>query len=311
MHSQPHDHHDHGHPHHAGHDLGRRRLALVLGVTAAFLVVEFVGGLLANSLALLADAGHMLGDVGALGLSLFALWFARRPATPEKSYGYYRIEILAALANGLTLSVIAIAIFAQAWSRLRSPEPVEGPLMLGVATAGLLVNLFAAAALHATKGHNLNIRGAYLHVLGDLLGSVGAILAALLILLTGWTPADPLISCAVGVLILVGSWRLVRESVDVLLEAVPRDIDLDAVRLAVLSVPGVDAVHDLHVWTLTSGFRAMSGHALINDPRNHNDIIQAIHARMHENFGISHVTVQVEYRAMVRIRERVEHGSPD
>jgi cobalt-zinc-cadmium efflux system protein len=310
MHSESHDHHDHSH-HHNGHDVGRRRLALVLAVTAGFMVVEFVGGLLANSLALMADAGHMLGDVGALGLSLFALWFARRPATAEKSYGYYRIEILAALANGVTLSVISIAIFAQAWSRLRNPEVVEGPLMLGVAAVGLIVNVFAAAALHATKGHNLNIRGAYLHVLGDLLGSVGAILAAVVILLTGWTPADALISCAVGVLILVGSWRLVRESVDVLLEAVPRDIDLDAVRLAVLSVPGVDAVHDLHVWTLTSGFRAMSGHAVINDPRGHNDIIQAIHARMHDDFGISHVTVQVEYRAMVRIREKMEHGAPN
>jgi len=308
MHSEPHDLHEHSHHHHVGHDLGRRRLALVLAITAGFMVVEFVGGLLANSLALMADAAHMLGDVGALGLSLFALGFARRPATAAKSYGYYRIEILAALANGLTLSVISIVIFAQAWSRLRSPEVVEGPLMLGVATVGLLVNLFAAAALHGTKAHNLNIRGAYLHVLGDLLGSVGAILAAVLILLTGWTPADALISCVVGVLILVGSWRLVRESVDVLLEAVPRDIDLDAVRLAVLSVPGVDTVHDLHVWTLTSGFRAMSGHAVIKDPRNHNDVIQAIHARMHEDFGISHVTVQVEYRAMVRIRERFEAG---
>jgi cobalt-zinc-cadmium efflux system protein len=310
MSKEPHHHHEHGHHHHHSHDVGRRRLALVLAVTAGFMVVEFVGGLLANSLALLADAGHMLGDVGALGLSLFALWFARRPATAEKSYGYHRIEILAALANGLTLSVVSIVIFAQAWSRLRSPEPVEGALMLGVATVGLFVNLFAAAALHGTKGHNLNIRGAYLHVLGDLLGSAGAILAAVVILATGWTPADALISCAVGVLILVGSWRLVRESVDVLLEAVPRDIDLDAVRLAVLSVTGVDAVHDLHVWTLTSGFRAMSGHAVITDPRDHNDIIQAIHASMHEHFGISHVTVQVEYRAMVRIRERAEHGAP-
>jgi cobalt-zinc-cadmium efflux system protein len=305
MNHEAHALHDHDHRHGHNVETGRRRLVLVLAITAAFMVVELVGGWMANSLALLADAGHMLGDVAALGLSLFALWFARRPATAAKSYGYHRIEILAALANGVALSVIAIAILAQAWSRFREPEPVEGPLMLGVAVAGLLVNMFAAAALHGTKAHNLNIRGAYVHVLGDLMGSAGAILAAGVILTTGWLPADALISCAVAILIMVGSWRLVRESVDVLLEAVPRDIDLEAVRRAIAEVPGVDAVHDLHVWTLTSGYRAMSGHAIIKDPRDHNDVIRSIHARMHDTFGISHVTVQVESREMVRIRERV------
>ncbi len=284
--------------------MSKRRLILVLILTAAFMVVEFVGGWLANSLALMADAGHMLGDVAALSLSLFALWFARRPATEAKSYGWLRIEILAALANGIALGVIAVTIFVQAWTRFRQPEPVEGPLMLGVASAGLAVNIVAAVALHASTAHNLNVRGAYFHVLGDLLGSVGAIVAAIFILTTGWTTADPLISCIVGVLILFSSWRLVTESVDVLLEAVPPDVDLAAVRTSILRVPGVEAVHDLHVWTLTSGFRAMSGHALVSDPRDHNHVLRLIHQRMHEDFGISHVTVQVEYPPMVRIAER-------
>jgi cobalt-zinc-cadmium efflux system protein len=303
-----HDHHRHHHGHTHGHGPGRdghrsnrRRLSIVLALTSTFMVVEFVGGWLANSLALIADAGHMLGDVAALGLSLFALRVSQRPATPEKSYGYHRFEILAALANGVALAAIAIVIFVQAWARLRQPEPVEGGLMLTVAIAGLSVNVFAAFALHAASGHNLNVRGAYLHVLGDLLGSVGAITAAIIVITTGWTPADPIISCLVASLILVGSWRLIRESVDILLEAVPRDIDLAAVRKAILDVPPVEAVHDLHVWTLTSGYRAMSGHAIITDPSHHATVLEAIHHRMHEDFGIDHVTVQVEYPPMVHL----------
>jgi cobalt-zinc-cadmium efflux system protein len=301
-----HDHSHHSHRHESrgkeSHgDASQRRLAGVLVLTAGFMFIEFVGGLVANSLALIADAGHMLSDVAALGLSWFALWFARRPATAAKSYGYRRLEILAALANGVTLTVIALAIFWQAWQRFREPQPVEGGLMLGVAGAGFVVNMIAAAILHRSSGHSLNLRGAYLHVIGDLLGSVGAIAAAIVILTTGWVTADPLISCAVGALILFGSWRLVRESVDILLEAVPSHLNLDAIRASILRVPGVEEVHDLHVWTLTSGFLAMSGHAIIADPSNHRAVLDAIHARMHEDFGISHVTVQVEHRAIYRI----------
>lgn len=304
MHREPHDHtHDHasGPGHRHAHESGRRRLVFVLALTGTFMLVEFVGGWLANSLALMADAGHMLGDVAALGLSLFALWFSRRPATAARTYGWLRLEILAALANGLALGVISVAILMQAWSRLRAPQEVEAPLMLAVAAGGLLVNVIAAGLLHGSHTHNLNVRGAYLHVLGDLLGSIGAIGAALVVLLTGWTPADPLISCAVALLILVGSWRLVRESVDILLEAVPRDIDLEAVRRAMMDVEGVRDVHDLHVWTLTSGYRAMSGHALIADPREHAHVLATIHRRMHDDFGISHVTVQVEYPQVVKL----------
>jgi cobalt-zinc-cadmium efflux system protein len=318
-HDRDHAHdHDDGGGHHQGHDhahgrphtaeelraLGRSRLAIVLALTATFMLVEFVGGLLANSLALMADAGHMLSDAGALGLSIFALWFARRPATAAKTYGYLRIEILAALANGVTLVVISLAIFWHAYRRLLAPETVDGGLMLAVASAGLAVNVIAAFLLHRSAGHNLNVRGAYLHVLGDLLGSAGAIAAAVIILATGWLAADPIISCIVAGLILFSSWRLIRESVDVLLEAVPRHIDLEAVRRAIDDIPGVDEVRDLHVWTLTSGYLAMSGHALVTDPSDYKRVLELIHARMHDGFGISHVTFQVEHRTMYPIARR-------
>ncbi len=303
-------HHDHAH--HAGHAAGgasRARLLAVLALTAVFMVVELVGGWLANSLALIADAGHMLGDVAALGLSVFALWMSRMPATREKTFGYLRIEILAALVNGVTLVVISLAIVWQAWLRFRTPEAVETGLMLGVATAGLVVNIVAAALLHRASGHNLNVRGAYLHVLGDLLGSVGAIAAALVIIATGWTTADPLISVFVAALILVSSWRLVRESVDVLLEATPRHIDLAAVERAIAAIPGVLAVHDLHVWTLTSGVFAMSGHARVDGLRPSRSVLADIHERMHTTFGISHVTVQLEDPPLYTIDPSAPAGS--
>ncbi|MGH7502604.1 MAG: cation diffusion facilitator family transporter [Longimicrobiales bacterium] len=280
---------------------GQRRLTFVLAITAAFMVVELVGGWIANSLALIADAGHMLSDVAALALSAFALHAARRPATPDKSFGFHRIEILAALGNATMLIVISLAIFWQAWARLRTPEPVEATLMLAVAAAGLAVNIAAAWLLHSHSGHNLNLRGAYLHVLGDLLGSLGAILAAVTILTTGWSSADPIISCFVATLILFGAWRLLRESVDVLLEATPSHIDLDAVRHAIAAIPGVEAVEDLHVWTLTSGFIAMSGHAIASDASQHRRILDDIHRAMHSRFGIGHVTVQLDHRAIYRI----------
>ena len=290
--------HSHGHAHAHGHDhdhaVGKRRLKFVLALTAVFMIIEFAGGILANSLALIADSAHMLTDVGALGLSLFVLWFSRRPASTAKSYGYLRLEILAALLNGSVLIVLSLAIFWQAWQRIRAPEVIEGPLMLGVAVAGLIVNIVAAFTLHASAEHNLNVRGAYLHVLGDLLGSVGAIAAAIIIMLTGWFPADAIISGFVGLLILVGSWKLVRESVDILLEAVPRHIEIGAVRKAICAIPGVDEVHDLHVWTLTSGFLAMSGHAVVRHPEHNQRVLRDINDCMRQAFGITHVTVQLE-----------------
>jgi cobalt-zinc-cadmium efflux system protein len=320
-HAHDHD-HEHGHDHarrHGGdhaHDhrehlreLGRKRLLIVLAMTAAFMVIEFAGGWLANSLALMADAGHMLGDVAALGLAAFALAFARRPATPAKTYGYLRIEILAALLNGATLIVICAVIFWQAYARFRQPPRIDGTLMLAVACAGLVVNVVAAFLLHASSGHNLNLRGAYLHVLGDLLGSVGAIAAALVILSTGWTPADPIMSVFVALLILGGAWRLVRESLDVLLEAVPKHIDLAALYAAICEIPDIEEVHDLHVWTLTSGFFAMSGHAVIRDPGRYKEVLNTVHQVMHDRFGISHVTMQVEHRTMYPLRRAAADGA--
>ncbi|MGH7447549.1 MAG: cation diffusion facilitator family transporter [Longimicrobiales bacterium] len=314
-HDGAHDQHDHAHDHaHGGHDhghdshdhyrdLGRQRLIVVLSITAAYMIIEFAGGWISNSLALMADAGHMLSDVAALGLTAFALWFSQKPATPGKTYGYMRIEILAALVNGATLIVIALLILWQAYARFRDPQDVHGTLMLGVAAGGLLVNIIAAYLLHSSSAHNLNLRGAYLHVLGDLLGSVGAISAALIIISTGWMPADPIISVIVALLILVGAWRLVRESVDVLLEAVPRHIDMSAVEASIRRIPGVEEVHDLHVWTLTSGYLAMSGHTVIRDAARHQATIAAVHDAMHREFGISHVTIQVDHRTIVPLRK--------
>ncbi|MFW6205929.1 MAG: cation diffusion facilitator family transporter [Gemmatimonadota bacterium] len=293
------DHH-HGTARHA-RDADRRTLLIVLALTATFMVAELVGGLLSGSLALLADAAHMLTDVAALVLSLFAIRFARRPATAEKTYGYLRAEILAALVNGVVLIVLALIIFREAWERFHDPVVVRGGLMLGVATAGLAVNVIAAAMLHRSAGESLNVRGAYLHVLGDLLGSVGAITAAVVILATGWYPADPIISVAVGALILWSSFKLVRESVDVLLEAVPAHLDLDEIRDSIRRIPGVATVHDLHVWAVTSDYFAMSGHAEVDDVERTQEVLRAIHDRMHEEFGISHVTVQVEPRAIYQI----------
>lgn len=298
-----HGHGGHGHAHSHARDAPRRTLLIVLGITGAFMVAELVGGLLSNSLALLADAAHMFTDVGALGLSLFAMWFAQRPATNQKTYGYLRLEILAALLNGATLIVLAFFIFVEAAERLREPAEIRGGLMLAVAAGGLVVNIIAALMLHRSAGENLNVRGAYLHVLGDLLGSVGAITAAVIILLTGWTLADPITSVLVGGLILISSWKLVRESVDILLEAVPSHLDIEEIHRSMREIPGVSEVHDLHVWTVTSGYFAMSGHAVVDEPERTQAVLEAIRDRMHDRFGIEHVTVQVEQRRMYQIRK--------
>lgn len=294
-----HDHaHDHAHPHGHAHDhsrmLGRRGLLFVLALTGTFMVAELVGGLVSRSLALMADAAHMLTDVASLALSLFALWFARRPATPDKTFGYVRIEILAALVNGAALLVIAGFIGWEAYQRLSRPVPIQTGVMLVVAAAGLLANIVSAIILHRSAGESLNVRGAYLHVIGDLMGSAGAVLAALVIMATGWLAADPILSFLVALLIVFSAWKLLRESVDVLLEAVPPHIDLVEVRAAIDDIPGVDDVHDLHVWTVTSGFLAMSGHAVVRPGADQQAILEEIHHRMRERFGIRHATIQLE-----------------
>ncbi|SRR6266511_2152726 len=270
-----------------------RRLWWVLGLTATFMIVEAAGGWLAGSLALLADAGHMLTDVGALGLSLLTAWIARRPANDEKTYGYQRWEILAALINGTALFGIAGWVVVEAVHRLQQPPPVRIGLFLGVALAGLAVNLLSLRILHGTHRHNLNTRGAYLHILGDILGSLGAIGAAAVIAITGWRMADPLISIAISLLILVGAFRLLRESTDILLEGVPKNVSMPEVQRRMLEIQGVTAVHDLHVWTVTSGMVAMSGHAVVPDLGAHPGVLEGIRSQM-AGLGIGHVTIQLE-----------------
>ena len=271
----------------------RRRLTLALGITAVVMVAEAVGGWLAGSLALLADAGHMLADGAALGLALFAAHVAQRPATAQRSFGLLRLEILAALANGALLIAIAVGIGLEAWRRLRAPPAVDAELLLGVAAVGLVANFVAVTLLHRGHQHSLNQRAAYLHVVGDLIGSVGALAAGAIVLGTGWTPADPLISIFIGALILVSAWRLVKESTDVLLEATPGDIALEEVHDRILAVRGVDSVHDLHVWTVTSGVVAMSGHLVVRNPADNQPVLEAVQDRMRA-LGIHHVTVQME-----------------
>src|SRR5918994_6683745 len=254
----------HGHDHTASErDGNRHALAVVLVLTASFTVVEVIGGLLTGSLALLAEAGHMLSDNFSLGVALFAAWLAGRPATPERSFGYRRAEILAALANGVALVTISIWIFVEALSRLQEPTEVLGVPMLAVAALGLAVNAAGAFVLSRSGGENLNVEGAMRHVIADALGSVGAMAAAGVIILTGWRYADPLISVAIGILILASFWALLRDSTNVLLEAAPRGLNASEVGQKMASAEGIIEVHDLHIWTITSGFPALSAHVLV------------------------------------------------
>lgn len=268
-------------------------LRLVLLLTAAFMVIEAAAGWLAGSLTLLADAGHMLADVASVGLALFAAWAARRPATPERTYGYMRLEILAALINGTVLLALSGGILWEAVRRLRGAHAVESRILFGVGLAGLAVNIVALRLLHRGHEHSLNVRGAYLHVVGDLLGSVGAMAAGAVIFATGWTPADPLISVVIALLIVWSASRLVRDSVEVLLEATPRHVSLPEVAQRIASIPGVAGVHDLHVWTLTSGVFAMSGHAVVGDPGANQRVLETVQGRL-ADLGIQHVTMQLE-----------------
>jgi cobalt-zinc-cadmium efflux system protein len=274
----------------ADHTRGLRR---ALGITLLFMAAEFAGGWWAHSLALLADAGHMLGDGASLALALFMAGVAQRPATPQKTYGYLRVEIFAAFLNGIALVGIAGWIVWAAAGRLRATGAVRAPIMIGIAAAGLVANLVAIRVLHHGHRHSLNVRGAYLHVVSDLLGSIGTLVAGVVIAITGWNTADPLISMAIALLILVGAWRLLRESVDVLLEATPKHVSVGQVEQRIASIPGVSEVHDLHVWTVTSGMVAMTGHAVVTDPARTQGVLETIRDRMGE-LDIHHVTMQIE-----------------
>jgi cobalt-zinc-cadmium efflux system protein len=295
--------HDHGPGHSHTGDASVRSLRIALGLTAVLLVVEVIGGFLSNSIALLADAGHMLTDVAALALALFVAWFSKQPETPRKTYGYLRWEILAAFLNGATLLLISAWILWEAVSRFRTPEPIKSGLMLFVAAGGLIVNLVAARVLASSSSHNMNTRGAYLHVLGDLLASVGTVAAAILIRYTGWLMADPIASILTTVLIMSGAWRLVRESVDILLESTPAHIPLPAVRGQLEAIPGIESVHDLHVWAVTPAVVAMSAHCIVRQPEQHQHVLEHVHDAM-RLFGIDHVTIQLEREEML---ERESH----
>jgi cobalt-zinc-cadmium efflux system protein len=271
-----------------------RRLSLVLFLTALYMIAEVIGALWTGSLALLADAGHMFTDVAALVLALTAVWFGSRPATSRKTFGYYRLEIIAALVNGVTLVVISLLIFYGAYERWIEPPVVKSGPMMVVAAGGLAVNLICAWILHGRHEIDLNIRGAWMHVMGDALGSVAAILAGLCMALFGWYQADAAFSVVIGLLIIWGSTRLIRESTNVLLEGTPAHINLAAVEDAILATAGVDDVHDLHVWTITSGRDALSAHVIHAHSISQPDLLRELRAKLHDRFGVDHLTIQME-----------------
>ena len=285
---------EHKHDHAHSRRSNRRRLTAVLALTFAYMLAEAVGGFITNSLALLSDAGHMLADVASLVLALLALWFSARPVTPKKTYGYYRMEILAALANGAALVVISLLIAYEAFQRIKTPEAVRGFEVMLIATGGLVVNGLSAVILHHASEENLNVRAAFLHVMGDVLGSVGAIVAGLLIWRWGWLIADPLISVAMCLLIIYSSWQLIRESVNILLEGTPSHINIRAVVEAMHEVPGVTNVHDLHVWTISSGLEALSAHVTLEPTVSQKMALDALQERLRAGFNIGHLTIQIE-----------------
>ncbi len=292
-----HSHHgDHGHgDHDHGRGADRRALTVVFALTGAFTVAEVVGGLVTGSLALLADAGHMLSDAFSLGVALFAVWLAGRPTTPNRSFGYKRAEILAALFNGATLVAISIWIFIEAYRRFSEPPEILGGWMLAVAALGLVVNLAGAAILSRSGGESLNIQGALRHLLADVLGSVGAIAAALVILATGWRYADPLISVLIGLLVLGSSWRLLRDSTNILLEGTPPGINAEEVGRKMVGAPGVVEVHDLHVWTITSGFPALAAHVLVGRDEDCHARRRDLEELLAREYNIDHTTLQVDH----------------
>ena len=283
----------HGHDH--ARAQSRRALGVALALTGAYTVVEVAGGLLTGSLALLADAVHMLSDNVSLAVALVAVWLAARPSTPERTFGYKRAEVLAALANGVLLVALAIWIFVEAATRLRDPGDVAGGWVLAIAIVGVAVNMGAGLVLSPLRRDSLNVDAAFRHVLGDLLGSVGVVAAGAVILATGWTRADPIASALIGVLVLASAWSIVRDSTSILLEATPRGIDAEALGRRLAAAPGVVEVHDLHVWTITSGFMALSAHVLVRPGEDCHGRRRELERLLHDEFEIDHTTLQVDH----------------
>lgn len=301
-------HHSHEMHHHlparAEHE---RRLAFVLALTTITLAAQILGAWLTGSLALLADAGHMLTDAGALGLTLVAIRFARRPATYAHSYGFYRAEILAALLNGAVLFAVSGFVLWEAVNRLREPPAVEAEAMAGIAAIGLVVNLIGAAVLHAGARDSLAVEGAYLEVLADLLGSLGVIAAGLIMWATQWWYADPLVSLGIGVFIIPRTYRLVSRAVSILMEGAPAGLDIAAVERAITADPDVEEIHDLHVWSISSGIPALSVHVVVRPDADGDAVLDRLCARLAEQFGIDHTTIQIERQ---RRQERIYHQPP-
>jgi cobalt-zinc-cadmium efflux system protein len=292
-----HHHHSSVHQHAHGHRRSSdnwRRLSLVLCLTLLYMMAEAIGAWWTGSLALLADAGHMFTDVAALALALTAVWFGSRPATSKKTFGYYRLEIIAALVNGVALVVISLFIFYGAYERWLEPPVVKSGPMIAVAAGGLAVNLICAWILHGRDEIDLNIRGAWMHVMGDALGSVAAILAGVCMWLFGWYAADAVFSVVISILIIWGSVRLIRESTNVLLEGTPAHINLAAVEDEILATAGVSDVHDLHVWTITSGREALSAHVIHADSISQAALLRELRTKLHDRFGVDHLTIQME-----------------
>lgn len=292
--------HDHSHGPGAWRGTDRRALLAAAGLTAGFMLVEVAGGLITGSLALLADAGHMLSDSFSLFLALGAVLLAARPVTARRTFGYKRAEILAALANGVLLVVVAVWVVVEAIHRLNDPVEILGGGMLAVALAGLLVNLVAAWILSRSSGDSLNVKAALRHVLADVAGSVGVIAAAAVILLTGWEAADPLISIVISLLIAASAWSVLRESVDILLEAAPSGLDTEEIGNAMAAEPEVVQVHDLHVWEITSGMPMLSAHVLVGPDADCHRARLVTEAMLRDRFGIDHTTLQVEHVAAER-----------
>lgn len=295
--------HSHGHNHSHGHTGNKKALFLSFLLITSFMIVEVVGGLLTNSLALLSDAGHMLSDAAALGLSLFAIKLGERKASASKTYGYKRFEIIAAALNGLTLIVISVYIFYEAYQRFWNPPEVLSGGMLIISSIGLLVNIIAAWILmRGDKDENLNVRSAFLHVIGDMLGSVGAIIAALLMIFFGWGIADPIASVIVAILILISGWRVMKESFHILMEGTPANLEMDKVKSSLLKIPEVAEVHDMHIWSITSGMPMLSCHMVIEGEGVHDTILHHAQSILHDDFEIEHSTIQIE---------KIEHGCPN
>jgi len=282
-----------------------RRLTAVLALTISFLVVEVVGGIVSNSLALLADAGHMLTDVAGIGLALFAIRLAARPASKERTFGWYRVEILAAVINAVLLFGVAVFVLFEAWRRLTAPPEVQGGLMLAVAIAGMAANGVSMWLLRDAQSKSLNMRGAYLEVLGDLLGSAAVVVAAVVIVFTGVWQADAIASAAIGLMIVPRTWKLLRDAVDVLLEATPKGVELAEVRRHILESDGVLDVHDLHAWTITSGMNVVSAHVVVEEGANPADVLDSLSTCLSDDFDVEHSTFQLE----THDRRRTEEAS--